>query len=282
MSLHPIQFPPIPEATVVAANSLFGKGNVYIRLGEHINELLFLLCPVNSEIPSQRSVQADLLHAMLVAFQFAEELTDRQMLEALRNRVDLKYALHLPMNYPNPRPMVLCECRQQLRTDPARRQNFQILLNGLTEFGLLKSSRERPSTALEVIDEVCTSNRLETVLEAMLHALEVMAAANVEWLRRIAKPHWYIRYSRPARLAFWPGSTEKWETMTMEIGADIQYLLEQIDRSDLPTIAFLQAAQLLKRVWEEQFEVRTDDAANTCVVHWRPTLCASCTQDNQR
>jgi hypothetical protein len=281
MLLQPIPFPPIPEDTAAAAKTLFGKGNVYVRLGEHIDDLLSPLRLVESEVLPQRFAQTNLLHAMLVAFQYAEELTDRQMLEALRKRVDLKYALHLPLNIPGLHPNVLCQCRNHLRTDLASRQHFQILLDGLATFGLLKANRERPVLALEVVDEVCAGNRLELALDTMLHALETLAATNVEWLRRVAKPHWYVRYSRSARIAFWPGSTEKWKTMTMEIGADIHYLLGQIDQSDLPTIAFLQEAQLLRRVWEEQFEVYTDEATNTLVVHWRPTLCASCTQDNE-
>jgi hypothetical protein len=277
--LHPVPFPPIPEDTALAAKKLFGKGNVYIRLGEHINELVSQLHPMAVDIYSKKYAQSNILYTMLVAFQYAEEFTDRQMLDALRNRVDLKYALHLPINFPSLHPDVLCECRKRLRKDPASRETFQTLLDGLTEFGLLKSTQERPSMAIHVINEVCTSNRLEMVVEAMLQALESVATADPEWLRQVSQPHWYVRYRRPARIAFWPSSMEKWKTQTMEIAADIQYFIQQIDRSDLPTTAFPEETQLLRQVWDEQFVQGIDDASRAPVMLWRPTECASCGQE---
>jgi Transposase domain (DUF772) len=280
MLFHPIPFPPVPGDTARAAITLFGKGNAYIRLGEHVNELLSPLGPVTCGISGEKSIQANILHTMLVAFQFAEELTDRQMLEALRNRVDLKYALHLPMNYPAPPPNVLCECRKQLRADPASQQVFQILLDGIAGFGLLQSDRERPSSALEVIDEVCISNRLDMVAEAMLQALESLTATNAEWLRHAARPHWYVRYSRRTEMHLWPNNKEKWEEGVLAIGADIQYLLAEIDKSRLPVLTSLPEVQLLKQAWEEQFDEYVNGESRTKKVCWRLTRCASCSSNS--
>jgi hypothetical protein len=279
MLFHPFPFPPVPGDTASTAKTMFGEGNAYMRLGEHLNELLSPLGPMIPKIPGKKSAQTNILYAMLVAFQFAEELTDRQMLEALRNRVDLKYALHLPLNYPSPDPKVLCECRNQLRTDPASLQAFQILLDGIAGLGLLQSDRTRPSSALDVIDEVCTSNRLDMVVEAMLKALESMAAANAEWLRHVARPHWYVRYSRMTKMRLWPSNKEKWEAGVLAIGADIQYLLAETDKSQLPALISLQDVQLLRQVWEEQFDEYLNGESHTLKMCWRLTRCASCTKD---
>jgi Transposase domain (DUF772) len=279
MPLYPVPFPPIPEDTARAVEILFGKGNVYIRLGEHINEILSQLGAEMSEVPGKSSAETNLWYAMIVAFQFAEELTDRQILEALRNRVDLKYALHLPMNYPGLDPKVLCQYRKQVFTDPASRQVFQILLDSFTEFGLLKSNREQPLVASQVIDEVCASNRLEIVMEAMHRALESLTATNAEWLRLAARPHWYVRYSRQTTMRLWPNNKEKWEAVALTIGADIQYLLEEIDKSQLPVLTSLREVQLLRQVLEEQFDEYLNGESDTLKMRWRLTRCVSCTKD---
>jgi hypothetical protein len=280
MSLYPFPFPPIPEDTARAVEILFGKGNVYIRLGEHINEILSQLCPEISETPGKSSAETNIWYAMIVAFQFAEEFTDRQMLEALRNRVDMKYALHLPVNYPGLDPKVLCEYRKQVSTDPTSRQIFQNLLNGLAEFGLLKANREQSLLAHRVIDEVCTSNRLDMVVEAMHQALESLTATDAEWLRHAARPHWYVRYNRRTTGHLWPNDDGKWEAGVLAIGADICYLLAEIDKSQLPALTSLREVQLLRQVWEEQFNEYINGESLAKKMHWRPIRCASCTKDN--
>ncbi len=276
MTYHPIAFPNIPEDTARAAATLFGKGNIYLRLGEHINELFFELTPLEMEIQGKRSTQANAMYAMLTAFQFGEELTDHQMVEAVRRRVDLKYALHLPMSYPTFEPSTLCEFRKGLMADPSRQQSFQGLLDRLAEFGLLKKTPERPLSALQVLDEVCTGNRLEMVLEAMFQALETLAATNPEWLRQVTLPHWYERYSRRTAMHFWPNTKGLWKVSALESGRDIQYLLGEIDKSHLSTLVSLREVKLLRQAWEEQFDVTINDVSHTREVHWRPSRCASC------
>jgi transposase len=262
MLLRPFPLPPVPRDTARSAKTMFGEGNAYIRLGKHINELFPPTGQLIHETPCEKPAWINIL-PILVVLQFAEELTDRQMLEALRTRVDLKYALHLPMNYPAPPPNVLCECRQQLRADSARRQAFQILLDGIAGFGLLRSDRQRPSSALEVIDEVCTSNRLDMVAEAMLQALEGMATTNAEWLRQIARPHWYMRYSRHTNMHLWPNNREKWEAGVLAVGVDIHYLLAEIEKSKLPTLTSISEVQRLRQVWEEQFIADVNNEPHT-------------------
>ena len=274
MLFHPFPLPPVPSDTAKVAKAMFGEGNVYMRLGEHINSLF----PSTGQMSPEKNPWINIL-PILVALQFAEEFTDRQMLEALRTRVDLKYALHLPMNYPAPPPNILCECRQKLRADSAGRQAFQYLLDGIAGFGLLHSDRERPSSALEVIDEVCTSNRLDMVAEAMLQTLESMATNNAEWLRQVARPHWYVRYSRYTKMDLWPNNRKKWEAGVLAVGADIQYLLSEVEKSQLPTLASLSEVQRLRQVWEEQFIADISGEPRTEGMRWRLTRCASCAKD---
>ncbi len=278
MPYHPITLPPIPDDTARAARILFGEGNIYIRLGEHLNELLYEIGPMNIEIHGKKSAEANARYAMMTAFQYAEELTDYQMVEAVRNRADLKYALHLPVNYPGFDPLVLCEFHKRLYADPSNRLTYQVLIGRLTEFGLLKTIEEQPHLVLEMLEAVCTSTRRQRVVEAMYQALESLAITNAEWLRQVALPHWYERYSRKRWIPFWPNGKGEWITMTHEMGADIQYLLGEIERSHQPAISSLREVQLLKQACEEHFEVSIAQATQVRLIRWRRTGCASCTR----
>ena len=276
MPYHPITLPPIPDDTARTARILFGEGNIYIRLGEYLNELLDGIGPMKVEIYGERSAETNARYAMMTAFQYAEELTDYQMVEAVRNRADLKYALHLPVNYPGFDPLALCEFHKRLYADLSSQLTYQELVNRLTEFGLLKTKEGRTLLVLQMLEAVCTSTRRQKVVEAMYRALESLTLTDAEWLRQIALPHWYERYSRRKRITFWPNGKGEWLTMTHEIGADIHYLLGEIDRSHQPAITSLREVQLLRQACEEHFEVSTVQATHVRVIHWRRTGCASC------
>lgn len=278
MRSHPVVFPSIPEDTARAAASLFGKGNIYLELGEHINGFLSELVPFDVEVHGRRSPEANALYAVMTILQFGEELTDSRIAEAVRRRADLRYALHLPMSYLRLEPGTLCEFRRGVRADPPSQQTFQGLLDRLAELCLLKSAGELPVSTSLVLDTVCTGNRFEMVVEAMLQALETLAATDSEWLRQVTLPHWYERYSRRAALHFWPGATGK--PLAPQIGADIRYLLGQIDESLPMAVTSRSEIEALRHVWEEQFEPRTEDTLRTREVRWRPTKCASCTSCN--
>ncbi len=273
MRSSPTLFPTVPEDTARAVGSLYGKGNIYLRVGEHIEELFFELSPLEMEISGKRSKQANAQYALMTAIQFAEKLTDRQLVEAVRNRADLKYALHLPMSYPSFDPQPLCEFRIRLFAEPASEQTFRALIDRLTEFGLLKTTEEQPLDSGKMLDEICTSNRLETVIDAMYQALETLAVTNLEWLRQVTLPHWYERYNRRKHTSFWPNSKGMWKGTALEIASDIQYLLGEIDRSGLSCLMSLREVQILRQTWEEQFVAHADEAAHTQEVQWRPT-CA--------
>lgn len=276
MPVYPIKLPPIPDDTARAVRTLYGEGNIYIRLGEHLNELLLGIGPLKGGIHGERSAEANARYAIMTAFQYAEELTDYQMVEAIRSRADLKYALHLPVNYPGFDPMALCEFHQRLYADPSNQLIYQELVDRLTVFGLLMIKEGQTLPVLHMLEAICTSTRRQKVVEAMYQALEVLTLTDPEWLRQIALPHWYERYSRRKRITFWPNGKGEWLTMTHEIGADINYLLGEIDRSHQPAITSLREIQLLRQACEEHFEVSTVQATHVRVIHWRRTGCASC------
>ena len=92
MSLHPQEIPPIPDETRRVAQAAFPHGNVYIRLRDELgtiyeDHLFAALFPARGQ-PAESPWRLPLTTVM----QFAEGLSDRQAADAVRSRIDWKYA----------------------------------------------------------------------------------------------------------------------------------------------------------------------------------------------
>ena len=252
-----------------------------MRLGDTLESLLFELIPLEMNLPTagNNTLQTKIQYAMLTIFQFAEELTNQQMVEALRSRLDLKYALHLPVNYHRFESNALCEFRRQLFSDAAFQQIFQNLLDRTAEFGLLKTIRNQPVSTQQVLDAVCTVTRFDEVVEAMHQALEALAVTNPEWLRQVTLPYWYDRYSRRMQMPSFQNSEGKWQKKALQVGADIQYLLGEIDKTNDSRLSSLQEISGLRQIWGEQYAICVDAITQSREMQWRLTRCASCNQE---
>jgi hypothetical protein len=87
----------------------------------------------------------------------------------------------------------------------------------------------------------------------MHQALETLAIMHPEWLRQITLPTWYDRYNRGSRKTVISFSDPKWNTRTIEIIKDIQYLLEAIDRLPDPTMGELPEIKRIRQIMGKQF-----------------------------
>jgi transposase len=75
--------------------------------------------------------------------QFVENLSDRQAAEAVRSRIDWKYALSLPLTDPGFHFSIFTEFRQRLIEGNAEQLLLSKLLERLQDLKLLKSQRQR-------------------------------------------------------------------------------------------------------------------------------------------
>ncbi len=120
--MHPQPIGPIPEDTVRVAKAAFPKGNVYIQMRNVLGTIyededfaeLF-------EVRGRPAIAPWRL-ALVTVMQFSEGLSDRQAAEAVRARIDWKYALGLRLTDPGFDFSVLSEFHSRLRT--ARRSYF--------------------------------------------------------------------------------------------------------------------------------------------------------------
>jgi transposase len=90
----------IPEETVRVARAAFPHGNIYLAMRDQLgtlytNEQFASLFPKRG-----RPAEAPWQLALVCIFQFVEGLSDRQAAEAVRSRIDWKYALSLDLADP--------------------------------------------------------------------------------------------------------------------------------------------------------------------------------------
>ena len=158
IAMSTTQCPPLPIDTAHAAESTFGYGHPYLKIGNRLEEYLSHL-PIHKTTAVVREPLATSFwpFAVLSIFQFWEDLTDRQMSNATRMRVDLKYALHLPLNFPGFDRLFLCQFRQYLLSDPANKRAFQELLNRLAEYA--NHLDKRQANADHVLHSLCMLNQ---------------------------------------------------------------------------------------------------------------------------
>lgn len=158
-----INYPALPEDTLRAGRDLYGIGNTYIRLGDHLDKFLVDLIhsDVNFRNPNNLTIEVMIQNYLLTIIQYFEEMSNQQMSEAIHRRVDLKYALHLPMSNLNLDPIILCEFRRDLMSDSSRIQVFQKFLDRLEKFGLFTTSQNQSLLgAQQLLETVCIINRL--------------------------------------------------------------------------------------------------------------------------
>lgn len=138
--------------------------------------------------------------------------------------------------------------------------------------GRFNGGRENTSAGVDrILDDICTRNRTEEIINCMNNAIEATAASQPEWLRSIALPHWYERYYRKSGSMRIPNMSQQIESLVQIIGEDGAHLLNVIDNSGPPALAGLPEIRVLRRQWQWQFE--SDGSGR---VKFRATNCEHC------
>jgi transposase len=266
MSVHLAPFPALSEDTARIAKSAFRrKANIYLTIGDHLDNLFAQIDFAPLYAADGKPALAPNLLALVVVFQFMENLPDREAADAVRSRIDWKYALHLPLADTGFDDSVLSEFRQRLVAHGTAQEMFNHLLERLKALGLVRKGGKQRTDATYVLAATQRLNRIQLVAETMRLALEALGEAQPVWLRGIALPHWYERYSLVLTGFRLPRKPAEQDALAMDIGRDGFYLLAALAQPDVPNhTASLPAIDVLRQVWQQQFE-QGDDG-----LHWRP------------
>lgn len=264
MSLFAQEFIPVPEETARVARAAFPKGNVYMKMRDELGMLykdsdfapLFSTQGRPAEAPGR-------LNLVLVV-QHAEGLTDRQVAEAVRGRIDLKYALGLELTDPGFDYSVLSEYRDRLIAGGVESDLLDDMLEKFQERGWLKARGRQRTDSTHVLAAIRQLNRLECVGETIRCALNDLAIVAPDWLREQITPDWFDRYGPRFEQYRLPKEKAERQALGERIGADGYQLLLAIYAEDAPVwLREVAAIQILRQVWVQQYYVQEDQ------VHWR-------------
>lgn len=113
----------------------------------------------------------------MTVMQFAEGLSDRQAAEAVRARIDWKYALGLELTDAGFDHSVLSEFRSRLVCGAAEQLLLEKMLVRFRERGWLKARGRQRTDSTHVLGTLRILSRLELMTETMRAALNASAVA---------------------------------------------------------------------------------------------------------
>ena len=264
MSLQPQEIAPVPDETQRIARAAFPKGNIYVRMRDEIGTIFDdpMFAPL---FPARgQPAESPWRLALITVMQFVEGLSDRQAADAVRSRIDWKYALSLELTDPGGDASVLCEFRARLVEDTAEPALLEAMLSRFKERGLLKVRGQQRTDSTHVLAAIRTLNRLESIGETLRATLNAVATAAPDWLIGVIAPDWFDRYATRVEEYRLPKGEVARTALGERIGADGHALLAAVYEPTAPTwLRELPAVQTLRQAWVHQFFVEDD------VVRWR-------------
>lgn len=255
----------IPAETVRVARAVFPKGSLAVRVRDELGPLFtdeeFAdLFPVRGK-PAWSPGRL----ALILVLQFVEGLTDRQAAEAVRARIDFKYALGLELDDPGFDFSVLSEFRDRLVDADAGRRVLDGILAAARDKGLLKSAGRARTDSTHVLSAARELSWLEMVAETLRSALNALAQAAPDWLTDVAEPDWFRHYATRAEDSRFPKARTKRDEVGLRIGRDGTRLLEAVLAPTAPQgLRALDEVETLRQMWVQHFhqvagEVRRRD-----------------------
>lgn len=246
----------IPEETQRVARSAFPKGSLAMRMRDELGEI-YLDDQFNDLFPRRGQPAASpALLALVVVLQFGEGLSDRQAADAVRGRIDWKYALGLELTDAGFDFSVLSEFRSRLIAGHAEERLLDTLLNAFRERGLLKAGGRQRTDSTHVLANLRDLNRLECVGETLRAALNELAHLAPEWVKQLVQAEWYVRYGRRFDSMHQPDTRAKRDQLMQQIGADGVELMTQAFAAGTPAeVRWAPAVEVLRRIWVQQFYI---------------------------
>lgn len=258
MSLQQRTVGPVPENTARVAHAAFAAGNPYVRMRDEFGSIFADEDFAGLFAARGRPAEAPWRLALVTVFQFAEGLSDRQAAEAVRARIDWKYALSLPLDDAGFDHTVLSEFRGRLVDGGAEHLLLDRLLERFRDRGLLKARGRQRTDSTHVLTAVRALSRLELVRETVRHALDVLAALAPSWLRSHASGDWVARYRGRSDAYRLPRGKDAQRALAEEIGADGAALLAAASAPDAPPGLRAVLAVDTLRVWVQNYLAAAD------------------------
>lgn len=255
MSLQVRSIPPIPELTAAVAHRAFRKGNTYMQMRDVLGTFFIDDQFIDLYHAEGQPAYAPWRLALVSVMQFAENLTDRQAADAVRSRIDWKYALSLELTDEGFDFSVLSEFRQRLLEHEADERLLNTMLDQFREAGLLSAGGKQRTDSTYVLAQVRDLNRLELVGRSLQAALNAIAEVAPDWLQSWVTPTWFTRYGQPLTEFRLPQKKTERDALAVQIGWDGIALLDAIydDPTVSATLSQLPAVERMRQIWVQQY-----------------------------
>ena len=262
----------MPSETARVARAAFPKGNPYLTLRDELGPVFHDGDFVDLYPRRGQPALAPWRLALVTLVQYRENLSDRQVAEAVRARIDVKYLLGLPLDDAGFDYSTLCEFRARLRSGGSEETLLDRLLHRCRELGLVRERSRARTDATRVLAAVRVMNRLELVAETLRATLNDLARVAPVWLRAVAPDAWFERYARRIEDSRLPRSKVDREGYARTVGEDGYHLLDLLEAAPAG-LARLPSVQVLERVWERHYQrepTQDEDSSRRPVVRVRP------------
>ncbi|MCX4592965.1 IS1182 family transposase [Streptomyces sp. NBC_01549] len=262
MSMQPSGSGEVPAETVRVARAAFPRGSLAIRVRDELGPM-FSDRQFTGLFPARgKPAWSPGRLAMVLVLQFVEALTDRQAAEAVRARIDWKYALGLELADAGFDFSVLSEFRDRLVTADGGREVLDTVLTAARRQGLVTARGRARTDSTHVLSAVRELNQLELVAETLRSALNAVALAEPGWLSERARPEWFKHYATRAEDSRFPKERSRRDQTYRRVGDDGMYLLRNIWAQDAPPgLRGLSEVEVLRRVWVQYFHLVEGEVA---------------------
>jgi len=255
MSMYPYPIAPIPAEIAQLAWKINPKGTLIMRLRDRLGSLYQDEDFVGLYPATGQPAFDPWRLTMVIVFEYVEGLTDRQAAEAVRNRIDWKYALSLELTDVGFDASILSEFRQRL----TEQQQAAVLLEKLVQVGQqegwIRSNSKVRTDSTHILAKVRRLNQLELVGETLRATLDALSSAEPSWVRSHLPAEWGMRYGLLINERRLPKSEAERERWAKQVGADGFALLQLLQFDETPAaLRKLPQVQTLQTVWQQCYQ----------------------------
>jgi transposase len=267
MSMYTREPGSIPEETARVVRAVCPKGTLATHLRDELDKL-YQDEHFNALYPLEGQPAYELWRlAIVTVLQYAEGLADRQAANAVRERIDWKYALGLDLTDTGFDFSLLSEFRTRLVENQQETLLLDRLLSVCKERGWLKVGGKQRSDSTHVLARVRSLSNLECVGETLRAVLDDLAVLVPDWLVRHITTDWFDRYTLRVENYRLPKAESQRSALAQQIGADGLYLLQVLEKPDAPeTLKNEACVHLLRQVWQQYYDLSSGKA------RWRAGL----------
>jgi transposase len=191
--------------------------------------------------------------------QYLDGVPDRQAVELLRYHAGWNFALNRQLGDEVFHPSSLVNFRNRLAEHQQSALGFTIILDALAEAGLVSRQSRQRLDSTQIFGRVARMSRLDCVRESLRLTLKELEGALTAQTRPVFWLGLWERYVE-SQTDYRAGS-ETLARKLVESGSDVWQLLEWLREPARSQWAAGPQAQLLARVFAEQFEFQTSQTA---------------------